>query len=165
MVAHVAENNGRLDFMSLKDHYKDVGAHALNVVQDEKLLNYLFYSGEKKPPMWWDEFERHLTNAFDTYDRLQNRSVHSNDMRLSILNRKILADFLQSTKASINLELAKTPVTITYENVLSAFRNQVNQKFLPELSSSNNKKTRRINEAGTHCGGIGGRFQDRGGRY
>ena len=48
-------------------------------------------------------------------------------------------DFLQTNKASINLELAKTPVTITYEKALAAFRNQVNQKFLPEISYINNR--------------------------
>ena len=93
--------------------------------------------------MWWDEFEKQKTNSFNTYDRLEKRSVHSNDIILLILNRKILADFLQETKACINLGLANTPVTITYDNALAAFRNQVNQKFLPELSSSNNIKTRR----------------------
>ena len=82
-------------------------------------------------------------------------------MRLRILNRKILADFLQANKASINLELFKTPVAITYENALAAFRNQVNQNFLPELSSSYNRKTRGINESGTRGGGRGGIFQER----
>ena len=86
-------------------------------------------------------------------------------MRIRILKIKILADFLQSTKASINLELAKTPVTITYEHSLAAFRNQVNHKFLPELSYSNNMRTRIIHEAGTCGGGKGGRFQGRNGRY
>ena len=41
------------------------------------------------------------------------------------------------------MELDKTPITITYKNKLSAFRYQVNQKLPPELSSSNNKKTRK----------------------
>ena len=63
-------------------------------------------------------------------------------MRLHILNIKTLADFIQATKASINLELVKTPVPIKYENAPAAFRNQVNQKFLSELSSSNNKNNR-----------------------
>ena len=57
MVAHAAENNGRLDFMALKDYYKGVGLHTVNLVKDDKLLNG-FFSGEKKPHMWWDEFER-----------------------------------------------------------------------------------------------------------
>ena len=95
--------------------------------------------------MWWNKFERHITNEFNIYDLLEMRRVHSNDMRLSILNIKILADLLQATKASIKLDLAKTPVTITYENSPAAFRNQVNHKVPPDLSSSNNRKTRRIN--------------------
>ena len=80
-------------------------------------------------------------------------------MRPHIINRKILTDLLQATKASIKLELDKKPLTITYENALAAFRNQVNHKFPPELSSSNNRRTRRINEAGTRGGGRGSRFQ------
>ena len=86
-------------------------------------------------------------------------------MRPRIINRKILTDFLQATKASIKLELDKKPLTITYENALAAFRNQVNHKFPPELSSSNSISTKRINKART-CGGvIGGIFQVRCGRY
>ena len=128
MVAHAAENNGRIDFMVLKDHYKSVGAHAVNAVQADKVLIFL-NSGKKKPHMWWDEFGRQLTYAFNIYDHLEKRRVHSNDTRLHILNRKILADLLQATKESINLELTKTPVTITYEHELAAFRNPVNHKF------------------------------------
>ena len=45
MVAHAAENNGRLDLISIKDHYEGVGVHAVNVVQADKVLNHLFYSG------------------------------------------------------------------------------------------------------------------------
>ena len=86
-------------------------------------------------------------------------------MRLRILNRNILVDFLQATKAFINMELAKTPVTITYENALSALSNKDNHKFPPELSPSNNIKTRIINEAGTLRSGRGVRFQDEGVRY
>ena len=83
--------------------------------------------------MWWEEFERHITYAFNTYKYLEKRRIHSNDMRLHILNRKILVDFIQATKASINLDLVKTPVTITYEDALVAFCNQDNHKFPPEL--------------------------------
>ena len=54
---------------------------------------------------------------------------------------------------------------ITYENVLAVFRNQVNHKILPELSSSNKRGTTRINESGTHGGGRGARFQIQGRRY
>ena len=58
------------------------------------------------------------------------------------------------------MELAKTLVTITYKNALAALRNHVNHKIPPELSYSDNRKTRRINKAGTCRSGRGGRFQD-----
>ena len=64
MVDHAAENKGRLEFMVLKNPYEGIGVHAV------------FYSGEKKPHPWWDEFQRHLTDALNTYDRLQKKSVH-----------------------------------------------------------------------------------------
>ena len=146
MVSHAADHNGCLDFVELEYHYEGVGVHVGNAVQTDKVLNDLFCSGENKPHMWWDEFETHLTDSFNTYDFLEKRRVHSNYIRLRILNRKILANFLQATKAPINLELAKTPVTITYENSLGVFPNKFNQKFPPELSPSNNRTTRRINE-------------------
>ena len=115
--------------------------------------------------MWWDEFEMQPTNTFNTYDSIEKRSVDSNEMRLGILNKEISADFLQATKASINLALDKTHGTIKYENALAAFHNKINKKFLPKLSSSNKRKAKRIIESGTHGGGRGGIFQDQGGRY
>ena len=87
--------------------------------------------------MWWDEFERQLTDTFNTYDRNEKRSVHSDNQKLCMLNRKINADFLQATKSSINLELYRTPVNFSYDDALAAFINQVNQKYLPELSTYN----------------------------
>ena len=56
MVAHLAENNGRIDFMALKYHYEIIGVHVINSVQDDGVLKILFYSVKKKPFMWWDEF-------------------------------------------------------------------------------------------------------------
>ena len=66
MVAYAAENNGRLDSIAFKDHYEVVRFYAVNLVQADKVLNNLFYSGEKKPHMWWDEFESQLTDEFNT---------------------------------------------------------------------------------------------------
>ena len=52
MVAHAAENNGCLELMALKDHYKCVGMHAVNAVQADKVLNDFSSSGENEPQMW-----------------------------------------------------------------------------------------------------------------
>ena len=75
MVAYTVENTGRFDFIALKDQYEAVGVHVENSDRDNKVFNHLFYSGEKKPNMWWDEFESHLINAFSTYDCLEKRII------------------------------------------------------------------------------------------
>ena len=76
MIAHASENNGRLDFIALQSHYEGVGVKAINIVQADKVLTDLFYSGEKKPRMWWDKFERQLTDAFNTYERHEGKVAH-----------------------------------------------------------------------------------------
>ena len=63
-----------------------------------------------------------------------------------MLNRKINAEFIQATKSSINVELARTPVNLSYGDALDVFRNQENQKYPPELSTSNNRRPRIVNE-------------------
>ena len=96
--------------------------------------------------MWWDESERHLTYAFNTYNRHEKLSVHLDNEKKLYVKQKINADFLQATKSSINLELDRTPVNLSYDNAIAAFRNKVNQKYPPELSTSNNIRSRRVNE-------------------
>ena len=157
---HADQNNGRLDFLALKEHYEGVGVLAIDVVQADKTLDELFYSGEKKPHMFWEKFERLLNEAFQTYDRREGREVHSNDMKLRILTRKIDADFLAQTKASVGLELSKVPITLTYEEALATFRNQVNQKFPPGMTQAPNRR-RSVNQVNTQQNGRGG---GRGGR-
>ena len=150
LAPHVDQKNGRSDINALKNHYKGVGVCAINIVKADKVLTNLFYSGEKPPHMWWDEFERQLTDVFNAYNRHEGSMVHSEYQKLRIINRKVTADFLQATKASINIDLARIPITITYENALAAFRNQVNQKFPLEMASAS-CRTRRVNEV-TACG-------------
>ena len=79
-----------------------------------------------------------------------------------MLNRKINAEFIQVTQSSINLELAITPVNLSYYDALAAFINQVNQKYPPELSTYNNRRPIRVNEVGSMDSGRGVRFQGRG---
>ena len=79
-----------------------------------------------------------------------------------MLNEKINADFIQATNSSINLELAITPVKISYDNALAPFRNQANQKYPPELSTYNTRRPRKVNEVDSMGGGRGVLFQGRG---
>lgn len=136
-----AAADGRRDYIALRDHYEEVGIFALDITRADQILERLFYSGEKRPTMWWDEFERQLTFAFTAYDRAEGRRVHSDPMKLRILVSKVKASFLGDTKASINTELSKIPMTMTYEVALASFRNTVNREFPPQLGDG--AKTRR----------------------
>jgi hypothetical protein len=45
-------------FKALDEHYLGVGAFVLEMTAAEKILATVFYyTGERKPHMWWDEFE------------------------------------------------------------------------------------------------------------
>ena len=158
MVQNAQKNYWRLDFIALKNHYEGVGVHAIDIFKSDKIIQDLFYSGDKNPHMWWDEFEIQLTDAFNTYDRLEKRSVHSDNQKLRMLNIKINAGFLQATKSYINLELARTPVNLSCDDVLAAFINQVNKKYPPELSTYNKRMPRRVNEVDSVGGSRGGCF-------
>ena len=139
----IADRNGRRSFQALRDHYEGVGANATAVVSAEEDIDNLFYSGEKKPHMWWEEFETRLTVAFATIDKDQGRQVYTDIAKLRMLNKKIKADFLEQVKVSIEIELAKVPITMTYDIALASYRNTVNRKHPPNKEV---KKTRRINE-------------------
>lgn len=71
--------------------------------------------------MWWDKFERQLTDAFVTHDKREGRVVYSNNMKLRLLVDKVKADVLKEVKAGISIELTKQPMTMTYEVALAAF--------------------------------------------
>jgi hypothetical protein len=103
----------------------------LDITKAELVLSSLYYSGEKKPHMWWEEFEKQLMSAFTTYKKREGRVVHSPEMKLSTLLAKVHADFLTHVKASIGTELTRQPITLTYEQALAAFRNEVNHKPPP----------------------------------
>jgi hypothetical protein len=145
--AYEAQNNGCIDYVALKEHYKGVGVHALDITKAENVLSTLYYGGEKKPHMWWEEFEKQITSAFITYNKREGRVVHSPEMKLRILLQKVTADFIVPVKAGIGIELARIPMTMTYEQALAAFRNEVNRKFPPQMSSTT-KTRRHINEVG-----------------
>jgi hypothetical protein len=49
--AYEAQNNGRLDYIALKEHYKGVGVRVLDITKAESVLTSLYYGGKKKPHM------------------------------------------------------------------------------------------------------------------
>lgn len=64
-----AQKDDRANFQTLKEHYEGVGTNARALVTAEENINNLFYSGEKKPTMWWEEFKTRLTVSYATVDK------------------------------------------------------------------------------------------------
>ena len=58
-------NDGRDAFKQLVEHYEGVSIHAKDIREADKVIKNLFCAGEKPPHMWWSEFEKHLTRAFN----------------------------------------------------------------------------------------------------
>ena len=123
------DNNGRLDFIALRDFYEGVGANARATLSAEADLQDMFYAGEKPPQMWWDEFEIRLTNAFTVADKEAGRQVHMDEMKLRLLNRKVRADFLSTIKTHIEMQMTMVPMVVTYTPALANYRNVVHQRF------------------------------------
>ena len=151
-------NNGREAFKRLVEHYEGVGIHAIDIREADEVIRSLFYAGEKPPHMWWAEFEKRLTRAFNAYVKREGRIVHSNEMKIRTLLDKIKADFLTPTKAQMEIELSRTPMTMTYEQALTLFRNMVNQKHPPQMGAAQHRVRRNVNEVSTGAG-RGGRGQ------
>ena len=99
---------------------------------------------------------------YTTYDLKEGRIVHSNEMKLRILLKKIKADFLGATKASLNIELSRIPLTLTYEVAVASFRNAVNQTHPPEMKAAGGRSRRNIRQ--TTAGRGNGSGRGRGGR-
>jgi hypothetical protein len=164
-------NDGREAFKRLTEHYEGVGIHAIDIREADEVLKTLFYGGEKPPHMWWSEFEKRLTRAFNAYVKREGRIVHSDSMKIRMLVDKIKADFLTPTKAQLEIELSRIPMTITYDQSLALFRNMVNQKHPPQVGAATHRTRRQVNEVtsgrgsrGRGGGGRGGRGGRHGGR-
>ena len=160
-------NDGREAFKRLVEHYEGVGIHAIDIREADEVIRSLFYAGEKPPHMWWAEFEKRLTRAFNAYVKREQRVVHSDAMKIRTLLDKIKADFLTPTKAQMEIELSRIPMTMTYDQSLALFRNMVNQKHPPQMGAAQNRVRRNVNEVSTgrgrgHSSGRGG--HGRGGR-
>ena len=145
-------NNGRVSYKALQDHYERVGSNAKALIKAEKDLNDLFYTGEKRPRMWWDEFEVRLTNAFATIDKDAGRAIYTDDGKLRKLNQKIRADFLVTMKSQVQMEMTKVPSSMNYNLALSNYRNVVNDKF-PHQETSSSRTKRRIQNVNNNQSG------------
>jgi hypothetical protein len=99
-------NYDREAFERLIDHYEGVGIHAINIHEEDEVLKNLYYDGEPSPHMWWAEFEKQPTRAYNAYVKHEGRIVHSDSMKIRLLIDKSKADFLTPTKAQLEIELS-----------------------------------------------------------
>ena len=143
-------NDGREAFKRLVEHYKGIGIHAIDIREADEVIMSLFYAGEKPPHMWWSEFEKRLTCAFNAYVKREGRVVHSDSMKIHMLIDKIKANFLTPTKAQLELELSRMPMTITYNQGIASFKKH------PPPMNANKVMRRNVNEVSTGGRGRGG---------
>ena len=114
--------------------------------------------------MWWESFELQMQVAYATIDNAEGRVVYSDVAKLRMLNDKISADFLQQARTTIDLDMARVPMTMTYDTALTVYRNAVQRK---NPTSDAPKRTRRINETSSSSRGgrsSNGRGDNRGNR-
>jgi hypothetical protein len=158
ILAFADQSNGRLDFKALQDHYEGVGINSIAIKEADDVIENLQYTGERQPTMWWNEFERKLTTSFNIYDKKERRQVYSDEMKVSILCRKINADFLEATR---QFNQCGPHAHTSYHDIRASY--EVNRKSPPSLTT--NERTRRMGEVDTAFNrGRGGR-SGRGGRF
>ena len=97
--------------------------------------------------MWWDEFEVRLTNAFALVDKDAGRQVHTDEMKLRMLNKKVKADFLNSMKTNIEMQMNMIPMTMSFVSAMSNYRNTVNQRHPENFNTATTRRNRRIQNA------------------
>ena len=150
ILTHKDAADGCDDYFSLQEFYEGVVSNTKAVLTSKKDIQELFYGGENPPHMWWDRFEVKLSNNFAVIDKYAGRQVHSDVMKLRIINSKVRADFLVAMNMNIKMQMNAQHMVMTYTHALSNYRNIVNQRH-PIANNTNNTRSRIQNLA--DCGG------------
>ena len=130
--------NVQEEFLALKDFYKGVGTNSKATISADNDIQELFYTGEKKPHVWWDESEIRLNNSFAIIDKDAGRQIHTNESKLRLLNKNIRAKFLTTKTMTIGMQMSIITMNIAYFSELSKYRNTVNQILFNESSVKSN---------------------------
>ena len=166
----VNENDGREAFMTIKSQFEGEGIMQTKVTNAESTLKNLFYAGEKHPHMWWVKFEQELLKAHTAIEADAGRPVKTDAAKLQELQTMIKADWLQNSVAVINTEIAKVPMTMTFRQALTVYRNAVLAKYPNGPPTNTRRRIAQVNGGrgqphNTNNGGRGGgRGGSRGGR-
>ena len=81
--------------------------------------------------MWWTKFEQELQRAHAILDADAGQQVYNDAMKIRQLQDKIQCDWLVNHKATVDAEIAKIPMTMTFATAMSIYRNAVNAKYPP----------------------------------
>ena len=81
-------DDGRKVFNGVKELFEGSGINSIDIAMADIIICTLNYMGEKKPLMWWEEYEKKLCWVFATYNFKENCMVYSDEMKLRILNEK-----------------------------------------------------------------------------
>ena len=65
------KRNGRKDWITSQKYYEGQGIYANDNSKSDTDLKNLFYAGEKKPHIWWVEYEGRLNLALQTYIKIE----------------------------------------------------------------------------------------------
>ena len=60
IVRTATEECGRTAYLAMVTRFEGVGAMSVDLIDAERVVKELFYSGEKSPTMYWDRFEKEL---------------------------------------------------------------------------------------------------------
>jgi murein L,D-transpeptidase YafK len=71
--------------------------------------------------MDWTKFEQELNDAFAAYVKTEKRVVHSDQMKLSILQDKIKCDALLSVNSALQVAMSSNP-NYTYDEAMADYR-------------------------------------------
>jgi hypothetical protein len=92
---------------------------------DATLISFssLFYASKKPTHMSRAKFEqrlKRLTCALSAYDKSEGRIVHCS-MKIRTSIDKIKSDLLTPTTAQLEIELSRTPMTMTNDQAFALF--------------------------------------------
>jgi len=104
--------DGRRTYLTVKVHFEGSGIMQNKVTSAEKTIRKIRYKGEIHPYMWWTKFEQDLLRAHAVLDSDAGHQVYNNAMRIRQLQDKIQCDWLANHKATVDVEIAKIPITI-----------------------------------------------------
>ena len=79
--------------------------------------------------MWWDRFEVRIINTFSVIDKYAGRQVHTDEMKLRLLNLKVKAEFLVAMKMKIETKMNMVSMATTFDPALVNDRNTVNKNY------------------------------------